>query len=60
MERCGGVAKHCKAARIADDAPDNRQLGLVIAAALIATRQSIAAVNRFYRSSSHFIFGEWE
>ncbi len=46
-----GVAEHCKAARIADDAPDNRLLGLVVAAAYIATRRSIAGVNRLYRTS---------
>ncbi|QNM60794.1 hypothetical protein XHV734_2002 [Xanthomonas hortorum pv. vitians] len=50
---CGGTragdgagSKHCKDPVIADDAPDDCLLGLVVAAALIATRQSIAAINR--------------
>jgi hypothetical protein len=41
-----GAGKHCKQAEIADDAPDDRQLGLAGVAAHIATRCLIAAINR--------------
>ncbi|WP_372360383.1 hypothetical protein ACDH70_22010 [Xanthomonas axonopodis pv. poinsettiicola] len=55
-----GDAEHCNDARIADDAPDRRLSGLIVVAGLIAPRQSIAAVNRIHRGSSHFYLGKWE